>query len=90
MILFDIINAIVSLFRNGFIKPLEYQGAIKSKPKPKSEEIAETTKLRRQRLDKIAKKEKTIDPPLFNYNFKYSRPSDTYKKLRKETLSKMA
>ena len=90
MILFDIINAIVSLFRNGFIKPLEYQGAIESKRKPKSEEIAEKTKLRRQRLDKIAKKEKTIDLTLFNYNFKYSRPSDTYKKLRKETLSKMA
>ena len=35
MILFDIINAIVSLFRNGFIKPLEYQGAIESKPKPR-------------------------------------------------------
>ena len=68
MILFDIINAIVSLFRNGFIKSLEYQSAIKLKPKPKSEEsIAKRTKLRRQRLDEIAKKEKTIDLGLFRY-----------------------
>ena len=49
--LFDIRNAIFILFKNGFIKPLEYQSAVKSKPKPKSEEsIAERRKLRRQRL----------------------------------------
>ena len=83
MMLFDIRNAIVSLFKKCFIRPLEYQSAIKSKPNPKSEEsIAERTKLRK-RLDEIAKKEKTIDLNLFNYYFKYSSPSDMYKKLSK-------
>ena len=38
--LFDIRNTIASLFRNGIIKPLEYQSAIKSKPKSE-ERIAE-------------------------------------------------
>ena len=82
--LFDIRNAIVSLFKKCFIWPLEYQSAIKSKPNPKSEvSIAERTKLRRKRPDEIAKKEKMIDPNLFNYYFKYSSPSDMYKKLSK-------
>ena len=40
VMLFDIRNAILSLFRNGFIKPLEYQSAIKLKPKSE-ESIAE-------------------------------------------------
>ena len=35
VILFDIRNAIFSLFRNDLIKSFEYQSAIKSKPKPK-------------------------------------------------------
>ena len=44
MMLFDIRNAIVGLFKNGFIKPLRYQ----STKKPKSEEsIAEITKVKR-------------------------------------------
>ena len=72
MMLFDIRNAILSLFRNGFIKVLEYQSAVKSKSKSKFEEsIAEITKLRRQKLDEVAKKEKTIDLNLFNYYSKY-------------------
>ena len=82
MMLFDIRNAIVGLFKNGFIKPLRYQ----STKKPKSEEsIAEITKLRGRRLDEIAqkKKKKRIDFNLFNYYFKYSSLSDMYKGLNK-------
>ena len=80
MMLFDIRNAIVGLFKNGFIKPLRYQ----STKKPKSEEsIAEITKLRGRRLDEIAQKKKRIDFNLFNYYFKYSSPSDMYKGLNK-------
>ena len=77
MMLFHIRNAIFSLFRNGFIKSLEYQSAIKLKPKSE-ESITERTS---QRLDEIGKKEKTIDLNLFDQYFKYSSPSDTYKKL---------
>ena len=78
--LFDIRNAIVGLFKSGFIKPLRYQ----STKKPKSEEsIAEITKLRGRRLDEIAQKKKRIDFNLFNYYFKYSSPSDMYKGLNK-------
>ena len=36
--LFDIRNAIVSLFRNGFIKPLDYQSAVTLKQESKPEE----------------------------------------------------
>ena len=80
MMLFDIRNAIVGLFKNGFIKLLRYQ----STKKPKSEEsIAEITKLRGRRLDEIAQKKKRIDFNLFNYYFKYSSPSDMYKGLNK-------
>ena len=76
MMLFDIKNAIVSLFKNCLIKLLEYQSNSKSKLKPKSEEsIPERTKIRRQIIDENGKKEKTIDLDLFNYYFKYS--SDT-------------
>ena len=38
------------------------------------ESIAERTKLRRQRFNEIAKKEKMIDPKLFREYFKYSSP----------------
>ena len=62
MMLFHIRNAIFSLFRNGFIKSLEYQSAIKLKPKSE-ESITERTS---QRLDEIGKKEKTIDLNLFD------------------------
>ena len=51
--LFDIRNEIFSLFRNGFIKPLDYQKAKKS-----AETIAERTKLRRQMLDENDKLKK--------------------------------
>ena len=52
MKLFDIRNTIVSLFRNVFIKPLDYQNTLKLELKPKPEEsIGERTKLRKQRLN---------------------------------------
>ena len=54
MMLFDIRKTIVSLFRNGFIKPLEYQSTVKLKQKSKPGEI---TKLRRQKLDETVEKE---------------------------------
>ena len=82
--LFDIRYTIFSLFKNGFIKPLEYQSAVKSKPKPKSEEsIAEIRKFRRQRLEKFAKKKKMINLRLFRYYIKYSCLSNMYKELNK-------
>ena len=48
VMLFDIKKAIVSLFRNGFIKPLDYQSAVKLEQKSKPEEsVGERTKLRK-------------------------------------------
>ena len=41
--------------------------------------IKEITKLRRQRFDEIAKKEKKISSELFEQYFDYSSPSDMYK-----------
>ena len=41
--------------------------------------IKEITKLRRQRFDEIAKKEKKISSELFEKYFGYSSPSDMYK-----------
>ena len=38
MMLFDIRKAIASLFRNGFIKPLDYQSTVKLKQKSKPEQ----------------------------------------------------
>ena len=53
-------------------------------PKPESEgSIVQRTKLRRQRSDEIAKKEKTINPELFKRYFGFSGPSDMYKTLNK-------
>ena len=57
MMLYDIRNAIASLFRNRFIKPLDYQSAVKLEQKWKPEESpGERTKLRKQRLNEIATK----------------------------------
>ena len=74
MMLFDIRNAIVSLLWTGFI--WSYQSTVKLE-----QSVGERTKLRRQRLDEIAKNEKEIDFNLFNYYFKYSIPSDMYRNL---------
>ena len=83
--LFDIRNAIVSLFRNGFIKPLQYQSTAKLEQKSKPEQIAgKRTKLKRKRFDEIVKKEKTIDSDFLNYYFKYSGTSNMYKQLNEE------
>ena len=83
--LFDIRNAIVSLFRNGFIKPLQYQSTVKLEQKSKPEQsVGKRTKLRRKRFDEIAKKEKAIDSDLLNYYFKYSGTSNMYKQLNEE------
>ena len=73
---------------NKFIKSLNYQIAVKSEPKPKSEDqsAAERTKLRRQRLDKIAKKEKMRNLELFKNYLNYPSPSNIYKALN-ETKS---
>ena len=81
MILFDIRNAIFSLFRNGFIRLLEYQSTIKlgQKSNP-GQSVREGAKLRTQKFDEIAKQKKTVDLELFRYYFKYSRSSNMYKK----------
>ena len=82
---FDIRNAIVSLFRNGFIKPLQYQSTVKLEQKSKPEQSAgKRTKLRRKRFDEIVKKEKMIDSDFLNYYFKYLGTSNMYKQLNEE------
>ena len=53
------------------------------KPSESEESIVERTKLRRQRSNEIAKKEKMIGPKLFRDNFEYLSPSDMYKNLNK-------
>ena len=53
------------------------------KPSESEESIAERTKLRRQRSDKIAEKENMIDPELLKEYFEYLSPSDMYKNLNK-------
>ena len=50
-------------------------------PPGAEESIAVRTKLRKRRADKIAKKEKTKSPELFNRYLGYSGPSDMYKTL---------
>ena len=55
MMQFDVRNSIISFFRNGFIKSLEYRITIKSKSE---ESIAERTKLKGQRFDEIAEKKR--------------------------------
>ena len=55
------------------------------KPSESQESIAERTKLKRQRFDEIAKKEKMISPELFEKYFRYSSPSDIYKALNETT-----
>ena len=57
----------------------------KDVPSELEESIAERTKLRRQRSDEIANKEKMINPELFREYFEYLSPSDMHKKLN-ETI----
>ena len=56
-------------------------------PSELEESIVERTKLRRQRSDEIANKEKMIDPKLFREYFEYLSPSDMYKNLNKTISS---
>ena len=82
MKLFDIINTIVGLFRNCFIKSLDYQGTVKLEQKPKPEEsVGERTKLKKQRLNEIAENEKKINLELFKRYFQCSSPVGMYKNL---------
>ena len=53
------------------------------KPSESEESIAKRTKLRRQRSDEIAAKEKMKDPESFRKYFGYSSPSDVYNNLNK-------
>ena len=55
----------------------------KDVPSESEESIAERTKLRRQRSDEIANKEKMINSKFFAEYFDYLSPSDTYKTLNK-------
>ena len=57
------------------------------KPSESKESIAERTKLRRQRLNEIAQKEKMISSKLFEEYFGYLSPSDMYKALNETTGS---
>ena len=70
----------------------EYKESIGKKPKSKlelkskfGESIEERTKLRKQRLNEIAKKEKTTDNNLLKENFEYSSPNDICKNLNTTT-----
>ena len=53
------------------------------KPSGSEESIAEKTKLKRQRSDKIAEKENLIDPQSFREYFEYLSPNDMYNNLNK-------
>ena len=67
---------------------LHYENMSELESNPKFEEnIAEKTKLRKQRFDAIDKKEKIIRSKLFEKYFGYSSPSDTYKALIETTGS---
>ena len=55
------------------------------KPSESEGRVAERIKLRRQRPDEIANKEKMINPKLFKEYFEYLSPSDMNKKLN-ETI----
>ena len=59
----------------------------KDVPSESEESIAERTKLRRQRSDEIANKEKMIDLKLFREYFEYLSPSDMYKNLNNTIAS---
>ena len=82
MKLFDIRKKVISLFRKGFIKSLDYPSAVKLKQEPKPEEsVGERTKLRKQRLNEVAENEKKINLKLFKRYFKYSSLVDLHKNL---------
>ena len=61
----------------------------KGKSKLKIQEsIAERTKLRRHKIDMVAKKKKNVNNELFNYFLKYSNPDIKFRRLRDSTDEK--
>ena len=77
-------------FDQSSIVEQKYKESIAKKNKTKlepefMESIAERNILRKQRLNEIAKKEKTIDNNFFKKYFKYSIPSNMYKSLNTTT-----
>ena len=75
--IFNISNNIDSSVFDGVY--FHYKTAPKKTEYEKS--IAETAKLRRQRLDEVKKREENINNKLFNYYFKYSIPSNMISRL---------
>ena len=83
-------NEILNVLRNlkSVFSGLYFYYYCEHKSEPESEEsIAERTKLRKQRSDEIAKKEKMINPELFREYFEYLRAGDMDKNLNKTTGS---
>ena len=72
----DILDNVGSIFTGVY---LHYKHA----PSESEESIAKRIKLRRQRSDEIANKEKMIDPESFREYFGYLSPSEMYKNLNK-------
>ena len=61
----------------------------KGKSKLKTQEsIAERTKLRRHKIDMVAKKKKKVNNELLNYFLKYSNPDIMFRRLRDSTDEK--
>ena len=58
-----------------------------NKPSESEKNVAERTKLRRQRSDEIAGKENIIDPELFREYFEYLSPCVMYNNMNKTTGS---
>ena len=79
-------NNILNVLRNlkSVFTGVSFHYDSKSESEPEfKESTSERTKLRRQILDEIAKKEKMINPKLFIEYTEYLSPSDMYKDLNK-------
>ena len=70
--------SVASEVDKGKLEPRDDKG--KSEPKT-DESIAERTKLRRERIAEIERKEKSINNKLFDYYFGYSNPSNMRNRL---------
>ena len=81
------INNILNVLKNLESVFTEVYLNYSDKPSESEEGIAEKIKLRRQRSDKIAKKEKMIELKLFREYFEYLKPRNMYKNLNKRTSS---
>ena len=78
--IFEVLENLQSVFTGTY---LHY----KDVPSESEESIAERTKLKRQRSDEIANKEKMINSKLFAEYFEYLSQSDMYKTLNKTISS---